>query len=246
MILKLLKTAAVAANENGGRPKKKGLFPSDLDILLLAEITEALAVTAYTHIINDAPFFYRFPSERQSSLITAREEEMAHYAVLESITGAPAPCTAFHFPAWMFKDAQSTLNLLVTLEDFSIAVYLLGVRNFSTSDLRVTAARIMGVECAHRALARVVGPDVSKRDGGPLHAITGAEGVAEKVIPANNGSFARTLKWLETNQIIDALLPFVDTASAAKAGFETSRHFAFKPFKPALPSPWGDFISSVG
>lgn len=246
MIRKVLKTAAIAANPSGCRPKGSGLLPSDLDMLLLAEIVEALTVTAYTHIVNDAPFFYRLPAERQASLITAREEEMDHYALEESITGAPAPCISFQFPTWMFKDAQSTLNMLVTLEDFSIAIYLLGIRNLSTSDLRVTAARIMSAESAHRALARAIGSDVSKRDGGPLPAVTGAEGVPEKVIPANNGSFGRTLKWTDLNQIIDALLPFVDAECAAKAGFETSKHFGFKPFKPTLPFPLGDFISTAG
>ena len=46
--------------------------------------------------------------------------------------------------------------------------------------------------------------------------------------------------------LIDALLPFVDAECAAKAGFETSKHFGFKPFKPTLPFPLGDFISTAG
>ena len=61
----------------------------------------------------------------------------------------------------MFADAQTTLNTLVTLEDAFIAAYLVGVREFSTADLRVTAARIMGIESDHRTLARVVAPGVA-------------------------------------------------------------------------------------
>ena len=63
----------------------------------------------------------------------------------------------------MFADAQTTLNVLVTLEDAFIAAYLVGVRDFSTADLRVTAARIMGIESDHRTLARVVAPGVATR-----------------------------------------------------------------------------------
>jgi hypothetical protein len=40
--------------------------------------------------------------------------------------------------------------VLVTLEDAFIAAYLVGVRDLSTPDLRVTAARIMGIESDHR------------------------------------------------------------------------------------------------
>jgi hypothetical protein len=68
----------------------------------------------------------------------------------------------------MFSDAQTTLNILVTLEDAFIAAYLVGVRNFSTPALRVTAARIMGIESDHRTLARVLAGDVSPTDGGPI------------------------------------------------------------------------------
>jgi hypothetical protein len=65
-------------------------------------------------------------------------------------------------------DAQTTLNILVTLEDAFIAAYLVGVRNFSTTNLRLTAARIMGIESDHRTLARVLGPEVAAQDGGRL------------------------------------------------------------------------------
>ena len=73
----------------------------------------------------------------------------------------------------MFSDAQTTLDILVTLEDAFIAAYLVGVRNFSTADLRVTAARIMGIESDHRTLARVVAPGVAAADGGPIETVTG-------------------------------------------------------------------------
>ncbi len=153
-----------------------GVTKGDIDILIAAEIAEALAVTTYTTIINRAPFFKRLAADDQGYLKAARQEEMSHYALEMSVTGKPSPFTTFYYPHGMFKHAHTTLNTLVTLEDAFIAAYLVGVRNFSNSDLRVTAARIMGIESDHRTLARVVGPGVAKRDGGPIEHITGSAG----------------------------------------------------------------------
>jgi Ferritin-like domain len=218
-----------------------GVTKGDIDILIAAEIAEALAVTTYTNIINRAPFFKHLAADDQGYLKAARQEEMSHYALEKSVTGKPSPFTRFFYPHGMFHNAQTTLNTLVTLEDAFIAAYLVGVRNFSNSDLRVTAARIMGIESDHRTLARVVGPGVAKRDGGPIEHITGAQGVAESVDPPNNNGYERTLKWTNIGQAVNALLPFADKSAAAKAGFDTKRSFEFHPFTPHLPNQLGAF-----
>ena len=179
-----------------------GLKKRDTDILIAAEIAEALAVTTYTHIIETAPFFARIPSDDQEYLHAARQEEMSHYLLEQSVTGQPTPYTSFFYPKGMFEDTQTTLNVLVTLEDAFIAAYLVGVRNFSTRDLRVTAARIMGIESDHRTLARVIGPDVAAQDGGPINKITGFQAVAENVAPPNNNGYERTLCWTEIDQAV--------------------------------------------
>ena len=218
----------------------------DNSILVAAQIAEALAVTTYSNIINIAPFFGRIPSDDQGYLMAARQEEMSHYLLEQSVTDQPSPFTSFFYPQNMFADTQTTLNTLVTLEDAFIAAYLVGVRNFSTTDLRVTAARIMGIESDHRTLARVIGPDVAAQDGGPIETITGAQGVAESADPPNNNGYERTLCWTEIDQALDALMPFVDQSAATKAGFDTSKSYAFEPFNPVLPSPLGEFISFKG
>ena len=223
-----------------------GVTTGDVDILVAAEIAEALAVTTYSGIIFRAPFFKRLAVDDQGYLKAARQEEMSHYALEKSVTGKPTPFTEFFYPKGMFHNAQVTLNTLVTLEDAFIAAYLVGVRNFSNSDLRVTAARIMGIESDHRTLARVVGPGVAKRDGGPIEHITGAQGVAESVDPPNNNGYERTLKWTNINQAVDALLPFADRDAAKKAGFDVSRSFKFHPFTPHLPRPLGRFFGFGG
>lgn len=228
-------------NHENDDPKKR-----DRDILVAAQIAEALAVTTYTNIIDLAPFFPRIPSDDQGYLMAARQEEMSHYLLEQSVTDQFTPFSSFFYPHKMFSDTQTTLNTLVTLEDAFIAAYLVGVRNFSTRELRVTAARIMGIESDHRTLARVIGPDVAAQDGGPIETITGPQGVAESVDPPNNNGYERTLCWTHIDQALAALMPFVDKNAAMKAGFDTSRSYQFEPFNPVLPNPLGEFISFKG
>jgi hypothetical protein len=232
-----------AEDENRGHGHlKKG----DFSILIAAQIAEALAVTTYSNIIDSSPFFTLIPDDDQGYLVAARQEEMSHYLLEQSVTNQPTPFTSFFYPPNMFADAQTTLNTLVSLEDAFIAAYLIGVRNFSTTDLRVTAARIMGIESDHRTLARVVGGDVAAQDGGPIESITGLQGVSESIDPPNNNGYERTLCLTEIEQAVNALLPFVDEKSASSAGFDTSKSYPFEPFAPTLPSPLGEFISFKG
>lgn len=218
----------------------------DRNILIAAEIAEALAVTTYTNIINKAPFFPLLAQDDQGYLQAARQEEMSHYLLEQSLTGQPSPFTSFFYPPQMFADAQTTLNVLVTLEDAFIAAYLVGVRRFSNANLRVTAARIMGIESDHRTLARVIGPGVDPSVGGPIETITGIQGVAESVDPPNNNGYERTLGWTRIQQAVDALTPFADASAAQGAGFDTSVSYPFVPFKPSLPAPLGEFHSFKG
>ncbi|MFL6415987.1 MAG: ferritin-like domain-containing protein [Bryobacteraceae bacterium] len=218
----------------------------DRDILIAAEIAEALAVTTYTNIINMAPFFPKLASDDQGYLLAARQEEMSHYLLEQSVTGQPSPFTTFYYPSQMFQDAQTTLNVLVTLEDAFIAAYLVGVRRFSNANLRVTAARIMGIESDHRTLARVLAPNIDSSVGGPIENITGIQGIAESVDPPNNNGYERTLGWSRIQQAVDALTPFVDMNAAQSAGFDTSVSYTFVPFRPTLPNPLGEFHSFRG
>jgi Ferritin-like domain len=226
--------------------KQSGVTKGDLAIVGAAQIAEALAVTTYINIIDKAPFFKRIAPDDQGYLKAARQEEMSHYLLEMGVTKKPSPFTTFYYPPKMFADAQTTVDVLVTLEDAFIAAYLVGVRDFSTPDLRVTAARIMGIESDHRTLARVIGPDVVAADGGPIEKITGIQGKAESVDPPNNNGYERTLKWTNISQAVDALTPFADKTAAAKAGFDTSKPYEFKPFTPTLPGSLGAFHSFAG
>jgi hypothetical protein len=223
-----------------------GATQGDVDILIAAEIAEALAVTTYSNIIFRAPFFTRLAEDDQGYLRAARQEEMSHYLLEKSATGKDSPFTSFFYPHHMFHNARVTLNTLVSLEDAFIAAYLVGVRNFSSADLRVTAARIMGIESDHRTLARVVAPGVAAQDGGPVENVTGIQGKAESVDPPNNNGYERTLRWTTIKKAVEALTPFADKTAAGKAGFDTTKPYKFNPFTPTLPEPLGEFHSFLG
>ena len=171
---------------------------------------------------------------------------MSHYLLEKGVTSKPSPFTTFYYPTKMFTDAQTTLNVLVTLEDAFIAAYLVGVRDFSTADLRVTAARIMGIESDHRTLARVVAPGVAKQDGGPIEKVTGDPGQGRERRPAEQQRLRAHAEVDAINQAVAALTPFADKTAAGKAGFDTSKAYAFKPFTPKLPEPLGEFHSFAG
>ena len=239
---------AFADQPNPGRDAIKDATPTsgDVDILSAAAIAEALAVTTYTGIVSGSAWFTRIPDDDQGYFYAARQEEMSHYLLASSATGKPSPFTTFYYPKGMFSSAQVTLNTLVALEDAFIAAYLVGVRYFSNADLRVTAARIMGIESDHRTLARSVSGDIAPQDGGPIAKITGLQGVPENVHPPNNNGYERTLCLTNISQAVTALLPFVDKAHAQSAGFDTSKAHTFDPFTPHLATPLGDFFSFTG
>lgn len=212
----------------------------DKKIIEAAEIAEALAVTTYSNIINLSPFFGNLPDDDQNYLSAALQEEMSHYAALQSVSKKPTAFTTFYYPPNMFQDAQTTINVLVSLEDAFIAAYLVGVRDFSNAKLRVTAARIMGIESDHRSLARVIANDLG------LSTTTGLQGVAESVNPPNNNGYERTMEWTTISQAVTALTPFVNITAAGNAGFDTGISYSFTPFTPTLPNSLGDFISFIG
>lgn len=239
---------ALADQPNPGRDPIKDVTAtsSDVDILSAAAIAEALAVATYTGIVSDSGWFTRIPDDDQGYFYAARQEEMSHYLLATSATGKASPFTTFYYPKNMFSSAQISLNTLVALEDAFIAAYLVGVRYFSTADLRVTAARIMGIESDHRTLARSVSGDIASQDGGPIAKITGLQGVPENVHPPNNNGYERTLCLTNISQAVTALLPFVDKAHAHAAGFDITRPRTFEPFTPHLATPLGEFISFTG
>src|SRR5438105_5995325 len=159
---------------------------------------------------------------------------MSHYLLEEGVTHRPSPFTTFYYPPKMFSDAQTTLNVLVTLEDAFIAAYLVGVREFSTPDLRVTAARIMGIESDHRTLARVVAPGVAAADGGPIETVTGIQGKAESVDPPNNNGYERTLSWTSISKAGRGPDAVREQGRSRKSGFRHEQAVQVRTVHPDL------------
>jgi len=191
-------------NNNNSTPTSN----MDAQILGAAKIAEALAVTMYTAIITKSPWFSGLPTNDQLYLTAARDEEMYHYLLLKGATGGTDAQTTYYFPMNMFTDKQTTINVLVTLEDAFIAAYLIGVGNLSTSSLRVLAAQIMGIESDHRTLARVVASDLG------LTTSTGLSGSPEVVATANDNVYERTYGLTQIGQVVAALTKFLSASSS--------------------------------
>src|SRR5271163_4571736 len=79
-------SAKISAARAGKEEEHDHLPKRDNDILMAAEIAEALAVTTYMNIIETSPFFANIPSDDQGYLEGALQEEMSHYALEKSVT----------------------------------------------------------------------------------------------------------------------------------------------------------------
>lgn len=223
------------------RSTAAGATSSDADILNAAKIAEASAVTVYTEIVQTAPFFTHLSTYSQNYFRAALQEDMAHYDLIKSASGgAPSPITTFYFPAGMFQSAKTTLDTVVALEEAFIAAYLIAVRDFTTSDNRVLAARILGVQSNHRLLARVAAAYISGADGGPFATVKGLAGQEESVDPPNNNVYERTYHLTSIQDAVTALTPFIDKTAAAAKGFDTTKPYTFQPFTPVAPSALGN------
>lgn len=202
----------------------------DATIINAAATAEALATVMYDNIIKSAIYTNGLNGNAndQAYLVAGREQEAIHYQVLVGAGAQPLALT-FYFPTGMFttangqQNAQTVVNTLITLEDAFIAAYLIGIRDLSTSALKVLAGQILGVESEHRTLGRVIAADLG------LTTVTGLSGTPESVVganghAANNIAFERTFsttgpKFQTINDVVKALGPFV-TPPTSGSGFD--------------------------
>jgi hypothetical protein len=100
-------------------------------------------------------------------LQAALDQEQKHAQVLAN-AGATSPFTRFYFPATTFDrlgftgEGGTYLWMLDHLETALIGAYLVAAKRFGALgqiDLAVFALRVLGVECQHRALYRVLSTD---------------------------------------------------------------------------------------
>ena len=143
--------------------------------------------------------------------------------------GGTALATTFYFPTNMFTDPQTTLNTLITLEDAFIAAYLIGIRDFSSTGLKVIAGQILGVESEHRTLGRVIANDLGLTS---VSGLAGTESVTPPTATSNNLAYERTFSNAlpDISHVVTALGPFVTPGST---GYSATPF----PFAAASASP---------
>ncbi len=202
----------------GGNGTSVGSGRSDQQILGAAKIAEALAVTMYASFIA-SPIFAGLASDDQAYFNAAINEEKFHYDLLRSSTGGIDAAVNYFFPANTFTDVQTTMNVIVTLEEAFIAAYMVGCQSLSTTNLRLLAAQIMGVEAEHKVLAREVSAGLS------LTTTTGLSGTPENVSPPNNTIYERTFGVSNISIAVTALTPFIDATAAGNAGYTVHKIF---------------------
>lgn len=226
--------AGILAGCGGNGSSSNSSTSMDQSILNAAATAEALATTMYYNIIVAAGGIYKSGlagnAPDQAYLVAGYEQELNHYNFLIA-AGAKPLASTFYFPTNMFTDPQTTMNTVVTLEDAFIAAYLIGIRDFSSTALKVIAGQIMGVEAEHRTQARIVTNDLG------LTAVTGLGG-SEAVNPPNNTSnnlaYERTFSSAlpDISHVVAALGPFV---AAGASGYSTTP-FPFSTAAAAAPS----------
>lgn len=237
--------AALLAGCGGGNSSSKTAGNMDQSILNAAATAEALATVMYYNIINVPGSIYQTGAISSNApdkayLVAGYEQELNHYNFLVAHGGKPL-ATTFYFPTNMFTDPQTTVNTLVTLEDAFIAAYLIGVRDFSSTALKVIAGQIMGVEAEHRALARVITNDLNLTS---VSGLAGAEGVAAPGATANNLAYERTFSTAlpDISHVVAALGPFVTPGST---GFAATA-YTFNVANGAAPSAGQTMVTLAG
>ena len=229
----------------GGNNSASAAPTMDQNILNAAATAEALATVMYYNIINFPGSIYQTGplstnAPDKAYLVAGYEQELNHYNFLVS-AGGKALATTFYFPTNMFTDPQVTVNTLVTLEDAFIAAYLIGVRDFSTTALKVIASQIMGVEAEHRSLARVITNDLNLTS---VSGLAGAESVTAPGSTANNLAYERTFSSAlpDISHVVTALGPFVTPGST---GFGATA-FPFSTANTAAPSAGQTQVTLAG
>ncbi len=226
---------AMAVGCGGGNNSANAAPTMDQSILNAAATAEALATVMYYNIINFPGSIYQTGplstnAPDKAYLVAGYEQELNHYNFLVA-NGGKALALTFYFPTGMFTDPQVTVNTLVTLEDAFITAYLIGVRDFSSTGLKVIAGQIMGVEAEHRSLARVITNDLNLTS---VTGLAGSEYVSAPGFTANNLAYERTFSSAlpDISHVVSALGPFVTPGSAGYG----ATSFPFSTANAAAPS----------
>lgn len=174
-----VESSALAASSDSAEACAEGVQ----DIINTALMVEHLATTIYYTALTtraimehtrmagssaDPNAVAQGGTSRNVAYLQAALDQEHRHAQLLMAMGARSPWRRFYFSASTFESLGFTshrgtfLWVLDHLETMSIGIYLAAVKRFSAlgrSDLALHAMCILGVECEHRALYRMVSGD---------------------------------------------------------------------------------------
>jgi hypothetical protein len=161
-----LKRGAVAGAAAAGagtllvasRADAAGCSETEKQILDIAAIAEALAVTTYYWGIARPQVFRKLHADDRPYLRGALSAEKAHLDTLVK-AGAAKPQHVFHYPPGTFASPKGWGGVVESLERAFVSAYGAAVTRFSNLNNPAMAnlsARILGVEAEHRALTREI------------------------------------------------------------------------------------------
>jgi hypothetical protein len=127
-----------------------GPTKSDITTLQAAYTAESLAVIVYSAILENFNKFSHPRLQNKDYFVAALQNEKDHKAFLASALGSKTPTgLKFKIPAAVTRTGQSLLNTGVALETAFVEAYLGAVETFSSTDLKVVAAKVAANEATH-------------------------------------------------------------------------------------------------
>lgn len=162
MALRRGAVAGMAAAGGGAllasRADAAGCSETAAQIVDIAAIAEALAVTTYYWGIERPQVFHKLAEDDRPYLQGGLSAEKAHLDTLIG-AGAAKPQHVFHFPKGTFASPKGWASVVESLERAFVSAYGAAVTRFSAlgqDSMANLSARILGVEAEHRALAREI------------------------------------------------------------------------------------------
>ena len=203
------------------------LTAGDVAILGGAAIAEALAVTTYSNIIDTAPFFKNLESDDQGYLRSLATRRCRTTCSRSRSTKKPSPFTAFFYP----KHVHGRADHAEHAGDAGGRVH----RRVSRRRAQLQHGRSARDRCAHHG-HRERPPDAGaggrsrrrEEDGGPIEMITGGSACRRASIRRTTTATSARC-WTSINQAIDGAHAVRRQDSGRKAGFDTSKVYAFSP-----------------
>jgi len=152
-----------------------GATTKDADIAKLAATAELLAIDFYTRAIRSR----KLSGAELAYMVSARENERAHYKALAGVLKSAAPKSLrFTYPGGSFRTRRSIGQLGQALETAFVGAYLGAVTALKSNELKGVAATIGANESRHLSvLSNIAGNTIVSAPSFPK-ALTAAQATA--------------------------------------------------------------------